>query len=209
MSANFPFEIVEPEDMKPGLKYYIGMKRARNYTRRTKAGMVRKASGVFQRLSNFRGVLYAEFTNVAVEDKAAKTLLYNSGKIRNPYFNADNIMKGRRRPNGRLKSMKMAGHQEMNLKGFHTKNWFFPVAKWQFGAGIKNAAETYMIKQVMAKHVPIEFQYPVQNLFSKTEANKDFEYVPENENGNGKANNNTGSEPRSKSASRASNTNEA
>jgi hypothetical protein len=208
MPPQFPFNEVDPEDLIPGNKYYFMVKKAA--TRKKGQGIVTKLSGTFLGLHNFtnRNLKpsdvgkyetgdFAEFTNVKVEGKIRKNgtntngtrlLSYNSGKILNPYLDPldYNIMLGRKRKNGTLKSVKRPGHQNLNLKTFSTKNWLFNIKKWKFGAGMKNAAEAYQGEQILQERLPRGIALPdlMSRYFPKTNKNTEFKYVDDEKDAN-------------------------
>lgn len=184
----FPFEVVEPEEMVPGNKYYFMASTA--IKRKTNQGQVTKFSGIFKELVKHkaryeREKTYASFTGVKVEDRAAKTLRYNSGRIQNPYIN--NIYKVVRNKTQRVRNVKAAGHQEKNIRTFGDKEWLFDVSTWKFGKGIRNAASKYMTTSVMANKTGIDINNYIQSFYPKTNANTNFVYVEE-EGGNNKNN---------------------
>jgi hypothetical protein len=206
MSSEFPFEEVAPSELVKGHKYYIGAKT------KTK-GIVTKMSGIFEgQIVNDLGEKYAEFSNLQILGKPRKkdndgegkgwTLRsYNSGKILNPSFVPGNIMVGKKLPNGTYKrykreTVKLPGHQKLNIKNFSSRIWLLNLKKWKFGAGLRNAAGAHMAEEAMKEELASRgVELPpnivtMRSFFAKTNKNTTFKNRNKNNGGNNNGNNN-------------------
>jgi hypothetical protein len=175
MSARlkFPFDEIHYTDLVPGHTYYFQV--TKNLIKKTNDKVVRKLSGIFQRIITFQRSTYAEFTNVKIHDKAARTLKYNSGKIENPFLNVGNIMKPiRNRRTRTLRNVKNPQHQNLNMKTFANKSWLFNVSKWKFGESQSEAAGKYLTEKLMAEKTGMNIP-AMRGYFQNTDANIIFE----------------------------------
>jgi hypothetical protein len=188
MSSDFPFEEVDPYEMIPGHKYYIGAKTKtkKNYTKKAEKGMVTKLSGIFEgQIVGDLGDKYAEFSNLRLEGAGKPFRYFKGTNIVNPYFNAGDIMVGKKLPNGTYKkykrqTLKLPGHQALNTKTFSSKIWLLDIKKWKFGAGLRNAAHAHMAEQAMEEGLASRGIYLPRNIvnmsrfFTNTNKNTTF-----------------------------------
>jgi hypothetical protein len=181
--SSFPFKVVSPEDMVPGNLYYLMS--TKDSTRKAKEGKVRKMSGIFKELVTHRAVgerekIYAVFEKVNVEGRPT-TLHYNSGRILNPLFEPNNIMKAIRNTNTRrVRNVKRPGHQNLNLKSFGDKEWLFNISNWKFGTGIRNAVGQYSAIQAFGNR-GVNMETQLKPFFPRGNLNANFNYVNEGE----------------------------